>query len=300
MQRLIIVYNPRSSKFGQVEKDVLNKARELKGWTVGKYEIKPIGVDKNAKALAKILRDGDTVVSAGGDGTSTVTFNAIMAFSGKVKYGVLGYGNFNDLAKTFKTKRLEQILETKPVKVWPLEAIVDGKRWRYAIGYITMGLFAEATEIFDDKKTRKKLQGGKKTPVFSWKVLAKWYFKNKNKRVFIPEFKLNGVRMSKKVTDYVAMNGTSMAGVMKGREWYLDKKTFQSETAKLGSFFSLVSLMTKSILYKVPGKDVEGDILEFLEPGEVEIQAEGEYVKLKNVKKIEIRKAGKCLNIVKI
>lgn len=300
MQRLIIVYNPRSSKFGQVKKDVLDKARELKGWTVGKYEIKPIGVDKNAEALTKILRDGDTVVSAGGDGTSTVTFNAIMAFSGKVKYGVLGYGNFNDLARTFKVKNLDEILKREPIEVWPLEAIVNGKRWRYAIGYITMGLFAEATEIFDEKKTRKKLQGGKKTPVFSWKVLAKWYFKNKNKRVFIPEFKLNGVKMSKKVTDYVAMNGTSMAGVMKGREWYLDKKTFQSETAKLGSFFSLVSLMTKSILYKVPGKDAEGDILEFLAPAEVEIQAEGEYTRLKDVKKIEVRKAKKCLNIVKI
>ena len=300
MQRLIIVYNPRSSKFGQVEKDVLNKARELKGWTVGKYEIKPIGVDKNAVALAKILQDGDTVVSAGGDGTSTVTFNAIMAFGGKVKYGVLGYGNFNDLAKTFKAKKLEQILETKPVEVWPLEAMVDGKHWRYAIGYITMGLFAEATEIFDDKKTRKKLQGGKKTPVFSWKVLAKWYFKNKNKRAFMPEFKLNGVKMPKKTTDYVAINGRSMAGVMKGRAWYLDKKVFQSETAKLGSFCRLFSLMAKSILYKVPGKEVKGDTLEFLEPGEVEIQAEGEYVKLKNVKKIEIRKAEKCLNIVKI
>ncbi len=300
MQRLIIVYNPRSSKFGQVEKDVLSKARALKGFVIGKYEIKPIGVDKNAAALAKILRDGDIVVSAGGDGTSTVTFNAIMAFSGNVKYGVLGYGNFNDLAKTFRTKSLEQILETKPVKVWPLEAIVDGKRWRYAIGYITMGLFAEATEVFDEKKTRKKLQGGKKTPVFSWKVLAKWYFKNKNTKVFMPKFKLNGKIMSKKVTDYVAINGRSMAGVMKGRDWYLDKKVFQSETAKLGSFLKLFLLMAKSILYKVPGKEVKEDMLEFLEPGVVEIQAEGEYVKLKNVKKIEVRKAEKCLNIVKI
>lgn len=300
MQRLIIVYNPRSSKFGQVKRDVLEKARELKGWTIGKYEVKPVGVDKNAVALAEILQDGDTVISAGGDGTSTITFNAIMAFSGKVKYGVLGYGNFNDLAKTFKTKNLEQILKTKPVKVWPLEAVVDGKHWRYAIGYITMGLFAEATEIFDEKKTRKKLQGGKKTPVFSWKVLAKWYFKNKNKRIFMPEFKLNGKKMSQKITDYVAMNGRSMAGVMKGRDWYIDKKIFQSETAKLGSFFNLFVLMVKSILYKVPGKEAKGDVLEFLEPGEVEIQAEGEYMKLKNVKKIEIRKAEKCLNIVKI
>ncbi len=300
MQRLILVYNPRSSKFGQVKKDVLDKVRDLKGWTIGKYEVKPIGLDKNADDLAKILRDGDTLVSAGGDGTSAIALNAAMKFGGKIKFGILGYGNFNDLAKTFKVKKFEEILEKKPVKVWPLETIVDGKHWRYSIGYVTMGLFAEATEVFDDKKTRKKLQGGKKTPVFSWKVLAKWYFKNKNTKVFMPKFLLNGVEMSEKTTDYVAMNGKSMAGVMRGRDWYLKKQVFQSATAKLGSFWRLFGLMAKSILYKVPGKDTRGDVLEFVEPGEVEVQAEGEYVKFKNVKKIEVRKAEKCLEIVKI
>ena len=65
MPRLIIVYNPRSSKHALVEKEVLEPARQMKGWMVGKYEVKPTDVDDNAAKLAQILKDGDLVVTAG-------------------------------------------------------------------------------------------------------------------------------------------------------------------------------------------------------------------------------------------
>ena len=39
MRRLLIVYNPRSTRFVDVEKEVLSKARDLKGYMVGKYEV---------------------------------------------------------------------------------------------------------------------------------------------------------------------------------------------------------------------------------------------------------------------
>ena len=68
MKRLLLVFNPRSSHFWQVERDILTKVRELRGWMVGKYEISDTDVDDNARKLSKIVMDGDIVVAAGGDG----------------------------------------------------------------------------------------------------------------------------------------------------------------------------------------------------------------------------------------
>ena len=49
---------------------------------------------------------------------------------------------------------------------------------------------------------------------------------------------------------------------------------------------------------RVPGAETKGDVLEFVKPATVEIQAEGEYRVFRNVKKIEIRKAEKWLKVV--
>ena len=78
MKRLFIVYNPRSSRFLDVKKEVLDKTKNLKGYMVGKYEVEPTDVDENAKNLAKILKDGDLVLSAGGDATASISANGIL------------------------------------------------------------------------------------------------------------------------------------------------------------------------------------------------------------------------------
>ena len=298
MKRLMIVYNPRSSQFERVRDEVLNKVRELKGWMVGKYEVRDTDVDDNARRLAKVLNDGDLVVAAGGDGTATIAVNGIMLSGAEgVKFGVLGYGNFNDMARTFRTRSLAEIMDGKCRKVWPLEAVVDGEHYRYGVCYFTLGMFAEATELFDDGVHRKKLKTGRKSIIFSWKILARWYFKNK-KRTFIPNFRLNGREMPKDVTDYVAVNGKSMARVMRGGRWCFGERVFLSETGRLGRFWRLVALMGRSVLARVPGKESEGDVLEFARPADVEIQAEGEYKKLEGVRKIEVRKSKKCLGVM--
>jgi len=300
----MIVYNPRSSRFGQVRDEVLAASRKLKGWTVGKFEVVDTDVDDNAARLAKVLDDEDLVVSAGGDGTATIALNGVMLSKAEgVKFGVLGYGNFNDIARTFGTKNLAEIVDVvegksgRVAEAWGLECLVDDKHWRWGMCYFTIGLFAEATEVFDEGKHRKKLQSGRKGVMFSWKILVGWYFRNR-KRVFIPKFKLNGRGVPKDVTDYVALNGKSMAQVMKGGSWYLGKETFLSLMGRLSSFWRLASLMSKSILRRVPGAETRGDVLEFAEPADVEIQAEGEYKKLERVSKIEIRKAKKSIKVV--
>ena len=334
MKRLIVVYNPRSSRFIDVKKEVLDKVKTLKGYMIGKYEVEPSDVDENAKKFAKILQDGDLVISAGGDATASISANGILRSNKDVTLAVLPYGNFNDLARTLGVKKFEEIffnaqdkqLETIPdqrggeraseprndgrersasrvvcpsvSKLYPLEIYIDGKFFRYATCYVTIGMTAEACEIFDIPKFRKSMQKGHKSSWRSYIALVKWYFKNRHKKQFVPDFKLNGELQHKKTSDYAAVSGRSMCRVMKGGDDYHDPKKFRSMTGRLTNFWRLSILMIKSILVRTPGTDTEGDVIEFISPSTVELQAEGEYRTFENIKKIEIKKGNKCLKVI--
>ena len=301
MRRLLIVYNPNSSNYVRVKNEVLDKIPHLNGFMIGKFIIEKAPFEENVERLIKVLEDGDLVLSAGGDATASVCANAILISEKDATLSVLPYGNFNDLARTLRTFKIDDIFQSdlKPTNLYPLDIIADGKHWRYATCYVTIGMTAEAVELFDNQKIRKKLKKGHRSSWRSYIYLAKWYFKNRRKKTFIPEFKLNGVPMHKKTSDYAAVNGRSMSRVMKGGEDYLKPEIFRSETDRLATnFWRLTKLMAKSILSRVPGKDTKGDVLEFVTPSTVELQAEGEYKTFENITKIEIRKPKKCLKVI--
>ncbi len=299
MQRIILIYNPRSSQYSEVKTDVIDKVHKLKGYMIGKYEVEPTDVDQNAAKLSKILKNDDLVIAAGGDATAQIAANSILKSNKDVSLAVLPYGNFNDLSRTLQTNSIEQILKQKTSrKLYPLEIIVDGKLFRYATCYVTIGMTAEAVSLYDTPKVRKKLKTNFGRKISSYTSLANWYFKNRHKKVFLPEFKLNGNLQHKKTSDYAAINGRSMARVMKGGEDYKKSKVFRSETDRLTNFWRLLKLMVKSIFHRIPGSETTGDILEFTNLATVAIQAEGEYHTFKNIKTIEIKKGSKCLKVI--
>ncbi len=315
MRRLLVIYNPNSSQYRHVKTEVLDRLHLIQSMMIGKFEIKKISFEENVERLREFLKDDDYVLAVGGDATAAIALNAIIMSRKNASLAVLPYGNFNDLARTLRLKKLDDVLvesETlkngkksldfkvseRVAKLYPLEVWVDGQFWRYASCYVTIGMTAEAVEIFDERKIRAELQKGKKYPWRSYLYLVGWYFKNRKKKVFVPDFKLNGKLMPKGISDYAAVNGRSMARVMKGGEDYLGDVEFRSEADKLANLWRLTKLMTKSILKRVPGKATGGDVLEFLEPATVELQAEGEYRKFENIKKIEIKKSKKAIKVI--
>ena len=332
MQRLIIVYNPRSSQFSDVQKNVLDHLHDLQGFTIGKYEIAPTNLDDNISKLSKLLRDQDLLLSAGGDATGVICANAILRSGKDVTLSVLPYGNFNDLARTLGTKTFEDIFSVVDKrlevaksnggnsasdsrddkneqsglrtacpsikKLYPLEIRVNGKLFRYATCYVTIGMTAAAVHLYDTPKMRAKLKTNFGRKVSSYTELANWYFKNRRKHVFLPEFKLNGKLVHPKTSDYAAVNGRSMARVMKGGEDFLDPIKFRSETDHLTNLYRLIKLMSRSILSRTPGSTTTGDRLEFTKPAAFTLQAEGESKNFENVKTVEIKKGKKCLKVI--
>ncbi|MBR2641002.1 hypothetical protein IKD49_00880 [Candidatus Saccharibacteria bacterium] len=328
MKRLLIIYNPRSSRASDVRSEVLDRLEMFSGCMVGRYEVAPTNLEDNILKLSSILRDDDLVISAGGDATGIIASNAILKSDKKAALAVLPYGNFNDLARTLRTNTLESIADSltwmsgksggsssrglddaggnkirqdqlrKTRDFYPLEIIVDGKFFRYATCYVTIGMTAEAVSIYDSPKMRAKLKKQFGRKISSYTYLADWYFKNRHSKQFIPAFTLNGKAQSIKITDYAAVNGRSMARVMKGGEDYHDSVYFRSEIDRLGSFWRLFKLMTKSIFSRIPGTATKCDTLEFACPATITLQSEGESCQFKDIKKIEIRKSKKCLKVI--
>lgn len=300
MKRLILVYNPRSSHYLHVKEGVIDKLRGLKGWMLGKFEVADTDVDDNAHRLARILMDDDLVIAAGGDGTANIAINGIMLSNREnVRIGVLGYGNFNDTARTFGKLSLEEILTEKAQEVWPLECKINEKHWRYGMCYFTIGMFAEACAVFDHPKTRKALQKGKKRIFFSLSVLVHWWLKQHRKHRFMPEFSLgdkNGDFLpSNKASDYMAINGKSVAKMMRGGNYYLSKEDFLSCTGRMNRFWHLAGMMLRSVFKRIPGKESAYDCLVFRRPSKMMFQAEGEYKMIGDVSKVEIQKSKKPL-----
>lgn len=298
-RRLIVVYNPRSSHYRLVRRDVLSKTTKLEGWMVGKFEVADTDVDDNATRLAKVLNDDDLVVAAGGDGTANIAINGIMLSKAKnVRVGVLGYGNFNDTARSFGMMKFEQILKGDAREVWPLELSINGNHWRYGMCYFTLGMFAEACGVFDHPKTRKALQSGRKRLVFSLGVLARWWMKQRKKHA-MPDYVLGNSSEEylevKKTSDYMAVNGRTVAKMMKGGKYYLQNDTFLSYSGLMTRFFRLCSMMLRSIFHRIPGTESDYDQLVFKKPAKIMFQAEGEYKKIDGVELVEVRKASKPL-----
>ena len=299
MKRLVIVYNPRSSHYGRVQRDVLTPARKLKGWMIGKFEVADTDVDDNSHRLAKVFRDDDLVIAAGGDGTATIAINGIMLSGAKnVRIGVLGFGNFNDTARSFGNLKFEEIIKGDAKEVWPLECKINREHWRYGMCYFTIGMFAEACAIFDHPKTRKALQSGRKRTYFSLGLLIRWWLKQHRKK-WLPRFVLGNSSDEyvecQGASDYMAVNGKTVAKLMRGGKFYLQKESFLSFNGKMSKFLRLAGMMICSVFRRIPGTESDYDCLVFPKPAKIMMQAEGEYKKLENVELVEISKSKKPL-----
>lgn len=311
MRKIIVVYNPRSSQYEAVAKEVLEEARKLRGCMVGKYEVVRAAVNENAEKLAKILEEGDLVVVAGGDGTATMAVNAAAQARKTVTLAVLGYGYFNDMARalgTLKQKLQDVVAATeaedgwaglKVREVYPLEVKVDGKHWRYVMNYVTMGMAAEAVGLFEEEAVRKKM---KRIPhAVSYLKLAGWYYRRRGKKFLSDLVKLitdKGEEDLKRGTDILVMNGPRIAKVMKGRqEWLWSPEKFGARGFRLRWSLPLFGFMVRSLFKRVPVCEIEKLTVDFANRSDVMIQAEGEQ-EMVNARRVEIRKTVKPLRVV--
>lgn len=300
LKKMLVIYNLRSSRQAAVEAGVFAELRNLRGWMVGKYAVKPTNFEENVANIEKLVDDGDLVIAAGGDGTTAMMINGVMRSGKDVTVGVLGYGNFNDVAGMLGEGSFAELMDDYAAgrisEMYPLEVKVNEKIWRYAAGYFTMGLLAESTKLMETKKMRKRLGTGRRGDFESLLAAIWWYLKNERK-VRLPAGKWNGAVMQKKVTDYLAVNSETLARIMKSEAIWSDAREFNSGVYRLGGFWRMVKFGLTCVFRKVPLERTMRDVIEFAVPSTVVVQTEGEYEKLEDVRKIEVGK-GRGVKVV--
>lgn len=312
--RLVLVTNPRSTQAKNVEKEILRPfyeyvfgLKKIEQLSILKYEVLPTDIDDNAKRLARLIRDNDIVATIGGDGTASIGVNAVIISGKEVKYYTIPYGNFNDIAQTVKKARGQE--------VFVLEAIINEKHFRYSLNYFTMGMLAESTKLFDEKRVRERLRARNRNLVFSLWELFKWYLRNR-RRIFLPklDYEMNNqeiershmdrkkkARRNEKRSDLIVLNGATMARIIRGGNFYKMKKMFLVEIRDLSSFLEIVWFMIRGVIWGVDGAKIENLVVNFYgneKQRMVEIQSEGEYKRIENVEKIEFKKHKDPLQIL--
>ena len=304
VKRLIIVYSPNSTSFSEVEREVIVKSRKIKGWMVAKFEVKEASVRDNASRLAKIIRKGDLVLSVGGDGTATMSMNAVIKSEEIATLAVMPFGNFNDFAETLGRMSFEQIIrrfeEERYIDFYPLDIRVNKKHYAYSGLYFTIGMMAEAVGVLKRPRVRRELLKARNRMRFSARKLFGWYIKNKHRTNFLPsETKLNGLTLAKGTTDYVAMNGSSLAGVVPGGMWYRSASQFWSGTMRNRSLFRMFRKFMIALGGDLPGKESKDDVLTFDKLSSVYVLVEGEGEKLDSVSEISVSKSEKGLRVIR-
>ena len=282
--RVILVCNCKSTGHKRVEKEVVKPLREFilrqKGMTFLRFDVESPTLEENAEKLSKLIMDGDVVLTAGGDGTAGIGVNGIMQSGKDAKFYVIPYGNFNDIIQILRSNSGK--------KVFPIEALVDGKHFRYALAYFTVGMMAESTKIFDDEKVRRKLRKSKFNLIFSLKTLLMWFFVNRKKDYITID--------GQKYSDILVVNGKNVARLMRGGEYYLGE-TFLYTEQRLNNFFAMVFFMLQAMFSGIPGRKLKEKTIHFEEKQRIFIQSEGEYKDLV-VQEISFSKSDKSIEIL--
>jgi diacylglycerol kinase family enzyme len=302
LSRLILVINPRSSGFKLVKTKILSHLNEadFAQTEIITFEIQPTNPMSNAQEMASGLRDGDTILVAGGDGTAHIATNAA-AISGKkdLKIKYTGFGNFNDYANSFsKNSGAEAVRAIKKQavksKVKPIELRVNGEFFRYAPLYATVGLTAEMAEIFEGKRLRKalkKVPGRNSRLALSLLAATRFYFKHRANHLLkianITTDSENSSAQDQKITDLVFMNGPRMARIMRSRANKLDDETFGFTALNAGDFRKNLPFITKGFFSRIPLRRTKNAKIEFTKPTKIAIQIEGEAMILREVKTLE-------------
>lgn len=282
--RVILVCNRKSTGYKRVEKEVVTTLREFilqqKGITFLRFDVESPTLEENAKRLANLIGDGDVVLVAGGDGTAGIGVNGIMQSGKDAKFYVIPYGNFNDIIQILRSNSGK--------KVFPIEALIDGKHFRYALAYFTVGMMAESTKIFDDEKVRRKLRKSKFNLIFSLKTLLMWFFVNRKKDYITID--------GQKYSDILVVNGKNVARLMKGGDYYLGENFLYTEQ-RLNNLFAMVFFMLQAMFSGIPGRKLKEKTIYFEEKQRIFIQSEGEYKDLV-VQEISFLKSKKSIEIL--
>ena len=290
-RKLVIVQNPYSTRHREVQAGVFDRL-DTAGITYDTITTRFSQAKDNIKDLADRLPDGTHIISAAGDGTSTQVVNAgLRAELDGAVYSFIGYGNCNDLARGERNPLAVLQGDHHTVTHQPLSVEVNGELWRYAPGYMTLGLTALIASSFAGAASRERLRH---TPprtklVRSMGQVATTYLRAHD--TYLPPFTTNLSTIEQtNLTDVMMINSQCMGRMIRSSIDYPQTDFFGYHQADFSSGWKNLPFACSAIAGHTPAERITEITLTFCEPATILAQTEGEHAALPAVSTIRAYK----------
>jgi len=300
-RKLVIVQNPYSTRHREVQAGVFDRL-DTAGITYDTITTRFSQAKDNIKDLADRLPDGTHIISAAGDGTSTQVVNAgLRAELHDAVYSFIGYSNCNDLARGQRDPLPLLQANHRTITHQPLSIEVNGEPWRYAPGYMTLGLTALVASGFASAASRERMRH---TPprtklVRSMGQVAATYLRTHD--TYLPPFTTNlSAEKQDGLTDVMIINNQRMGRVIRSSIDYPQTDFFGYHQADFSSVCKNIPFACSAIAGHTPAKRITDITLTFREPATILAQTEGEHAVLPAVSTIHAYKdPAKAIRVVR-
>ena len=290
-RKLVIVQNPYSTRHREVQAGVFDRL-DTAGIPYDTITTRFSQAKDNIKYLADRLPDDAHIISAAGYGTSTQVVNAgLRAELDGAVYSFIGYGNCNDLARGERDPLAVLQGDHHTVTHQPLSVEVNGELWRYAPGYMTLGLTALVASGFADATSRERMR---RTPphtklVRSMGQVATTYLRAHD--TYLPPFTTNLSTIEQtNLTDVMMINSQCMGRMIRSSIDYPQTDFFGYHQADFSSVWKNIPFACSAITGHTPAERITEITLTFCEPATILAQTEGEHAALPAVSTIRAYK----------
>lgn len=300
-RKLVIVQNPYSTRHREVQAGVFDRL-DAAGITYDTITTRFSQAKDNIKYLADRLPDDAHIISAAGDGTSTQVVNAgLRAELDGAMYSFIGYGNCNDLARGQRDPLPLLQANRHTIIHQPLSIEVNGEPWRYAPGYMTLGLTALVASGFADATSRERMR---RTPPHTKLVRSMGQVATTCLRAhdtYLPPFTTNlSADEQVGLTDVMMINSQCMGRLIRSSIDYPQTDFFGYRQADFSSAWKNIPFACNAIAGHTPAERITDITLNFREPTTIIAQTEGEHAKLPAVSTIRAYKdPAKAIRVVR-
>lgn len=299
-RKLVIVQNPYSTRHREVQAGVFDRL-DTAGIPYDTITTRYSQAADNIDDLAGRLPNDAHIISAAGDGTSTQAVNAgLRAELDGAVYSFIGYGNCNDLARGERNPLAVLQGDHHTVTHQPLSVEVNGELWRYAPGYMTLGLTALIASGFASTVSRERMRH---TPprtklVRSMGQVATTYLRAHD--TYLPPFTTNLSTIEQTgLTDVMMINSQCMGRMIRSSIDYPQADFFGYHQADFSSVWKNIPFAYSAVTGHTPAEKVTDITLNFRKPATILAQTEGEHAKLQGVSTIRAYKdPAKAIRVV--
>ena len=300
-RKLVIVQNPYSTRHSEVQAGVFNRL-DTAGIPYDTITTRYSQAADNIDDLAGRLPNDAHIISAAGDGTSTQVVNAgLRAELDGAMYSFIGYGNCNDLARGQRDPLPLLQANRHTIIHQPLSIEVNGDSWRYAPGYMTLGLTALIASGFASTASRERMR---RTPphtklVRSMGQVATTYLRAHD--TYLPPFTTNlSADEQVGLTDVMMINSQCMGRLIRSSIDYPQTDFFGYHQADFSSGWKNIPFACSAITGHTPAERITEITLTFCEPATILAQTEGEHAALPAVSTIRAYKdPAKAIRVVR-